>query len=117
MTLRTLALMLVVAAGIADAAPKAPAPPSNKPSKKQLDIERHEWMAQYYLRRANDLTGAAKEYQAILAIDPENASAGLALASIYARDKKEKLAIDVLTKLTKKNPKNDEAWLVLANLQ
>jgi predicted Zn-dependent protease len=74
-------------------------------------------MAQYYLRRANDLAGAANEYKAILALDPENASAGLALASIYAHDKKEKLAIDVLTKLTKKNPKNDEAWLVLAALQ
>jgi predicted Zn-dependent protease len=117
MTLRILAITLLVATGIADAAPKAPAPPSNKPSKKQLDIERHEWMAQYYLRRANDLAGAANEYKAILALDPENASAGLALASIYSADKKDKLAIEVLTKLTKKNPKNDEAWLTLAALQ
>ncbi|MBS1119748.1 MAG: Zn-dependent protease [Deltaproteobacteria bacterium] len=107
------------ATGAMAAPPKQPPPrsPAAKLNKKQLEIDRHEWMAQYYLRRANDLVGAAKEYKAILALDAGNASASLALASIYLRDKKDKQAIEVLTKLTKQNPKNDEAWLVLAELQ
>src|SRR4030095_13042367 len=77
-----------------------------KPSKKQLEIDKHEWMAQYYLRRADDLEGAAKEYKAILALDPANVRAGIALASIYVRGKKDKLAVEVLAKITKKDPKN-----------
>jgi predicted Zn-dependent protease len=97
------------------AAPKAP-----KVSKKQLEqlktIERHEWMAQYYLRRGNDLAGAAKEYKAILAADPKNVSASLALASIYLADKKEKQALEVATRLTKQNPKDAQGWLLLAEL-
>src|SRR5688500_8009356 len=99
MTLRSLVTVVVLAflGSAAVAAPKKPPPPvTGKPSKKQMEIEKREWMAQYHLRRANDLVAAAKEYQAILALDPENAGAALALASIYTRDKKDKQAIDVL---------------------
>jgi predicted Zn-dependent protease len=121
MSLRSIVVVLVAIAGVAQAAPKKAPKDSprvqKKLSKKQLEIEKHEWMAQYYLRRADDLEGAAKEYKAILALEPDNVRAGVALASIYTRGKKDKLAVEVLTKLTKKNPKNEEAWLVLAELQ
>jgi len=88
-----------------------------KPNKKQVEIEKHEWMAEYYVMKANDLDGAAKEYKAILALDADNAHATFALASIYMRGGKGKLAVDVVSKLTKKNPKNTDAWLSLAELQ
>ncbi|HEU0031800.1 MAG TPA: tetratricopeptide repeat protein [Kofleriaceae bacterium] len=123
MKLRSLVIMLCLGASLTAAAkPKVvkkppPKSPAAKLDKKQLEVERHEWMAQYYLRRANDYAGAAKEYQAILKLDPKNLSASLALASIYTRDKKDKLAIDVLTKLTKQSPASQDAWLALAELQ
>src|SRR5215470_17897930 len=124
MTLRSI-LILVALGSVAYAAPKPKKKDpvvdnphaEKKPSKKQIEIDKHEWMAQYYLRKADDLEGAAKEYKAILALDAANVRAGIALASIYVRGKKDKLAIEVLTKITKKDPKNDEAWLVLAELQ
>jgi predicted Zn-dependent protease len=53
----------------------------------------------------------------VLALDPQNVDASLALASLYARDGKPRLAVDVLTRLTKKSPRNDQAWLLLARLQ
>ncbi|MEO8702786.1 MAG: tetratricopeptide repeat protein [Kofleriaceae bacterium] len=116
--MRSLAVSILLAlAGTAAAAPKAPPPVTGKPTKKQLEIEKHEWMAQYYIRKGGDLAGAVKEYQTILQLDPENANASLALASLYARDKKDKLALEVLTKLVKKNPKNAEVWLTLAEMQ
>jgi predicted Zn-dependent protease len=109
---------VVFAGGLAGAGPRRPAaPPPPATSKKQLEIEKHEWMAQYYLRKANDFAGAATEYKAILRLDPENAPAALALASIYGMDKKPKLAIEVLTKVVKRNPKSVEVWLTLAELQ
>ncbi len=115
---------LMIAAGLASfltagARAKAPErkPTQPKVDKKKLAIERHDWMAQYYAVRANDLSGAAKEYQAILALDAQNEPAVLALASVYARDKKEKQAVDLLTKLTKKNPKDKDAWIALAEIQ
>jgi predicted Zn-dependent protease len=120
MKLRSLAIVLMVtmaAASTAAAAPRKPAPAAGKPSKQQLAIEKHEWVAQYYLRRANDLDAAAKEYQAILRLDPKHAAAHLALASIYARGKKAKQAIEVLAKLTKQQPRHLEAWHLLAQLQ
>ncbi|HEY1553499.1 MAG TPA: tetratricopeptide repeat protein [Kofleriaceae bacterium] len=88
-----------------------------KPNKKQVEIEKHEWMAEYYVMKANDLDGAAKEYKAILGIDPSNEHATLALASIYMRGGKAKLAVEVVVKLTKKTPKSPDAWLSLAELQ
>ena len=109
----------VALAGTAAAAPRRPAghfAPA-KLDKKQLEIERHIFTAQFYLRQAGDLAGAAREYKAVLALDPENVSASLALASLYLADKKPKLALDVATRLTRKAPKNDEAWLLLARLQ
>jgi predicted Zn-dependent protease len=95
-------------------ASRAPKPP--KLDKRQMEIERHEWQAQYYAVRVHDLAGAAREYKAILAMDAQNERAALALASLYLADKKEKDAIDVLTKLTKKNPRSKEAWLTLAEV-
>jgi len=109
---------LVSHGGAFAAAPKKPAPGApGKPDKKTLEIERHQWMAQYYVLRANDLEGAVREYKAILTIDPQNEPAVLALASLYLRDKKEKLAVEILTKETKKNPKAKNAWLTLADIQ
>lgn len=110
---------LVTLGATATAAPSKPTParPSGKLDRKQLEIERHIWTAQFYLRKASDLAGAAKEYKAVLALDPANVSASLALASLYKTDKKPKLALDVLTRLTKKAPTSDEAWLLLAQLQ
>ena len=116
------ACLLGLSVATAQAAPKrykAPPPksPAAKLDKKQLEIERHEWMAQYYIIRANDMKGAAKEYQAILKLDAKNLNASLALSSIYKRDKQDKLALDVLTKATKANPMSPDAWLALAELQ
>lgn len=126
MTLRTIVITMLLGfvAASADAAPKAKARPKQKIErplakldKKKLQIEKHEWMAQYYVLRANDLKGAAKEYQAILKLDAKNLNASLALASIYRRDKQDKQALAVLTKATKANPKSSEAWLALAEHQ
>src|SRR3954469_18124237 len=108
-----LAVGLAVPAGTAAAAPK---PSPGKLDRKRLEIERHVWTAQFYLRKAGDVAGAAREYKAVLALDPQNVDASLALASLYARDGKPRLAVDVLTRLTKKSPKNDQAWLLLARL-
>jgi predicted Zn-dependent protease len=124
MSSRTLLILVITALGVAtaDAKPKAKKPvpvksPAAKLDKKQLQIERHEWMAQYYIIRANDMKGAAKEYQAILKLDGKNLGASLALSSIYRRDKQDKQAVDVLVKATKANPKSVDAWLALAELQ
>ncbi len=122
MSLRALLILCIVAA-TAHAKPKAkakPVPvksPAAKLNKKQLEIERHEWMAQYYIIRANDMKGATKEYQAILKLDAKNLNASLALSSIYRRDKQDKQALDVLVKATKANPKSPDAWLALGELQ
>jgi predicted Zn-dependent protease len=88
-----------------------------KVDKKALEIERHQWMAQYYALRASDLAGAIREYKTILTLDPQNEQAVLAMASLYLRDKKEKQAVELLTKQTKKNPKAKDAWLTLAEIQ
>lgn len=99
----------------AAAAPKKPAP-AGKLDRKRLEIERHVWTAQFYLRRAGDVAGAAREYKAVLALDPENVDASLALASLYQRDGKPRLAVDVLARLTRRAAKNPDAWLSLAQL-
>ena len=118
MKLLPAALLIASLATAASAAPKkAPWSDPSKPSKKQLEIEKHEWMAQYYVMKANDMAGAAKEFKAILALDPGNQQATFALASIYLRDKKPKDAVALVAKLTKKSPKNPDAWLALAQLQ
>lgn len=120
MSIRPLLIVCLLAA-TASATPKVKKPvpksPAAKLNKKQLEIERHEWMAQYYIVRANDMKGAAKEYQAILRLDAKNLSASLALSSIYRRDKQDKQALAVLAKATKANPKSPDAWLALAELQ
>ncbi|MGE5186319.1 MAG: tetratricopeptide repeat protein [Acidobacteriota bacterium] len=98
---------------------KAPPPwlEQKKPNKKQLEVQKHEMLAEFDLFQANDLAGAVKEYQTILRIDPDNQHAAMALASIYVRDKKPKQAIDVLAKLTRKNPKSPDAWIAFAQIQ
>jgi tetratricopeptide (TPR) repeat protein len=112
------AAALVLGAGTATAAPRKPAPAApGKLDKKRLEIERHVWTAQFYLRKARDVAGATREYKAVLALDPQNIDASLALASLYERDGKPQLAVDVLTRLTRKSPTNDQAWLLLAQLQ
>lgn len=114
-----LAAVATLAAGpsVAGAAPKRPAPAvPAKLDKKRLEIERHVWTAQFYLRKAGDVAGAVREYKAALALDPQNLDASLALASLYARDGKPRLAVDVLTRLTRKSPNSDQAWLQLAEL-
>lgn len=118
MTLRHLriAAALVALFSTADGAAKTAAPPA-KVDKKKLAIERHQWMAEYYVMRANDLPSAIKEYQAVLALDAQNEPSVLALASIYARSKKEKAAVDLLDKLTQKNPQDKNAWMALAEIQ
>jgi tetratricopeptide (TPR) repeat protein len=120
MSLRALLIVCLVAA-TANAKPRVKQPPVKSPAakldKKQLEIERHEWMAQYYIIRANDMKGAAKEYQAILKLDAKNLNASLALSSIYRRDKQDKQALDVLAKATKSNPTSADAWLALGELQ
>ncbi len=127
MSLRTILISSMVgllAVSAAEAAPKgkkakpvAVKLPGAKLDKKQLEIERHEWMAQYYILKANDLKGAAKEYQAILKLDAKNLNASLALAAIYRRDRQDKQATDILLKATKANPKSSDAWLALAEQQ
>jgi predicted Zn-dependent protease len=119
MTRRTIAslttLVALLVAG--DALPKTPPKPkAPKVDKKQMEIARHEWQAQYYAIRVHDLGAAAKEYKAILAMDATNEGATLALASLYLADKKTKDATDVVTALTKKNPKSKEAWLTLVSI-
>jgi tetratricopeptide (TPR) repeat protein len=109
---------LSLAAGVAAAAPRRPAHAAPaKLDKKQLEIERHVWTAQFYLRKAGDIAGATREYKAVLALDPQNIDASLALASLYLRDGKPRLALDVVTRLTRKSPSNDQAWLLLARLE
>ena len=120
MSSRSLVVALVIgslAFALPAGAGKDPPFGTSKPNKKQLAIEKHEWMAQYYVTRAQDYASAAKEYRAVLAIDPRNEEATFALAELYMRDKKTKLAIDVVAKLTKRNPKDASAWLALAELQ
>jgi predicted Zn-dependent protease len=122
MGLLSLAFALTTTLAAGDARAKPPAPKADKKvdkkaEKKRLEIERHEWMAQYYIMRANDYAGAAKEYQAILVLAPDNERAALALATLLSRDKKEKQALEVLGKLTKKNPKSADAWIATAQIQ
>ena len=116
-----LAIMFVAAlVATAAAAPSKSPPPwleDKKPSKKQLEVQKHQMLAEFDLFQANDPAAAIKEYQTILQLDPENARAAMALAGIYVRDKKPKLGVDVLVKLTKKSPKSVDAWLSLAQVQ
>jgi predicted Zn-dependent protease len=121
MYLRTLAISLALCLGMssASAAPrKATANYSQpKPNKKLLQIERHQWMAQYFILQERNMKAAAKEYQAILALDGKNLQAALALSSVYLRDKQPKLALTVLLQATKQNPKSTQAWFALADMQ
>ena len=113
------ALTLVLgASSIAAARPHGRGKPAaEQRSRKELEIERHEWMAQYYVLRANDLPAAVKEYQAVLRLDKNRVSAGLAMASLQQRSGKRKDAVAVLQKLAKRNPRQAAVWLALAEAQ
>src|SRR5215510_7134882 len=116
-TALTAAMAITAATGaIAPAAAAPKKPVAAKLERKRLEIERHMWTAQFYLRKAGDVAGATREYKAVLAVDPENVDASLALASLYQRDGKPRLAVDVLTRLTRRAPRNADAWLSLAQL-
>lgn len=108
---------LAVATSAAHARPKSRRATAPKVSKKELQIERHEWMAQYYVLRAKDLAAAAREYQAILRLDKSRVSAGLALASLQQRSGQGKAAAISLAKLAKKHPRQVQVWLALAEAQ
>jgi predicted Zn-dependent protease len=88
-----------------------------KRTRKDREIERHEWMAQYYVSVGNDLPAAVKEYQAVLRLDKKRVSAALALSSLYQRTGKPKPAQKTLQGLAKANPKVPQVWLALAELQ
>lgn len=88
-----------------------------KRTRKDREIERHEWMAQYYIAVGNDLPGAIKEYEAVLRLDKKRTSAALALSSLYQRTGKPRPAEKTLQGLAKANPKAPEVWLALAELQ
>ncbi len=87
-----------------------------KRTQKDREIERHEWMAQYYLSVGKDLPAAAKEYEAVLRLDKKRLSAALALSSIYQRLGKNKLAEKTLKALAKSSPAAIMVWLALAEL-
>src|SRR5271154_6407529 len=96
---RSLATFVLAAAlaSPAYAGPPKKDPPYGpaKPNKKQVEIEKHERMAEYYVMKANDLDSAEKEYKATLALDADTQRASFALASLYMRGGKGKLAVDV----------------------
>jgi predicted Zn-dependent protease len=121
MYLRTLVFGLALGLGVtsATAAPRKAATTYAQPkqNKKQQQIERHEWMAQYFIVQERNLKAAAKEYQAILRLDPKNLKASLSLSSVYLSDKQPKLAQTVLAQATKQNPNSSQAWLLLADMQ
>ncbi|MBP6628446.1 MAG: tetratricopeptide repeat protein [Kofleriaceae bacterium] len=106
------ALAIAAAVSPVTAAPRRGGKVS-KPSKKALQIQRHEWMAQFHLVRAGDPVAAAREYEAILRLDKTNLSAGMALAQLYLRADKPKQAVDALRALAKKNGKAVEVWVAL----
>ncbi len=81
-----------------------------KPSAKELKIQRHLTMAQYYLLRENDPKLAMKEYQAVLRLDRAHTRAGLELAELQVRAGDGKKALATLKKLTKAAPKDPAPW-------
>jgi predicted Zn-dependent protease len=131
-----LALILAAAVGLSStsalAAPRRKAPAgqadiyllgelgSRAPAKrtaKDREIERHEWMAQYYVSVAKDYPAAIKEYEAVLRLNKKRATAALSLASLLDQTGKLGKAIKVLTALVKSNPTSIQAWLALSALQ
>ena len=70
-----------------------------------MEIDRHEWQARYDAVRVHDLPGAAKEYLAILKMDPQNEHAALALASLYLADKKDLEATEVVHQADQEEPR------------
>jgi tetratricopeptide (TPR) repeat protein len=72
--LAALGLALALA-GVAAAAPRRPTAAPARLDRKHLDAERHIWNAQFYLMRANDLAGAARDFKAAVALAPDNVDA------------------------------------------
>ncbi len=99
--------VLVIAVGLACLASGAHA---GGMSRKQKQIERALWTAEYYLLRENDLPAAAREYQRVLAMDPKHVAAGLMLAELHGRQGKPKKAVAVLESLAKRAGKDPSVW-------
>ena len=85
---------LLMAAGVAQARP-------HKRGRKQREIERHMFTAQYFLLREGDLDAAASEYRKVLSLDHNNVDAALALSEVEIRAKKVKQAVAVLARLAR----------------
>lgn len=86
-----------------------------KRTKKDREIDRHLFTAEYYLLRERDLNAAGAEYRKVLALDRANVYAGLALADIEIQRKKPKSAVTVLEKLSKQAKNDGSVWRALAN--
>jgi len=86
-----------------------------KRTKKDKEIDRHLFTAEYYLLRERDLNSAGAEYRKVLALDKANVYAGLALADIEIQRKKPKSAVTVLEKLSKQARNDGSVWRALAN--
>jgi thioredoxin-like negative regulator of GroEL len=115
---------MLVSTGRAEAQEAPPPPPggmdlyggrpAKKPTRKQREIERHLFTAQYFLLQAQDLEGAAAEYRAVLKLDKGNVMAGMALADVEVQRKKPKLAIKVLESVGRKAKRDARVWRALA---
>jgi len=118
------ALSALAALALAGAIPNAAAAPhqdppwlqTKTPSKKQLDIGRHQVLAEYALLQANDYATALTEFAAILKLDPGNERAALSIAEIQVRQNKLKPAQDAIAKFTKANPKSVNGWLAMSRI-
>lgn len=86
---------------------------ADKKSRKQKQIDRALWTADYYVLRENDPAAAAREYQKVLALDPQHVGAGVMLADLHLRQNKPKQAVVVLTKLSVKNARDLSVWRAL----
>jgi predicted Zn-dependent protease len=85
-----------------------------KRTKKDKEIDRHLFTAEYFLLRERDLNSAAAEYRKVLALDKANVHAGLALADIEIMRKKPKSAVSVLEKLSRTAKNDGSVWRALA---
>ncbi len=115
-----IAILLCLAAGGTAAAQRlemyggAPAQPKKR-SKKDKQIDRHLFTAEFYLLREHDLAAAGAEYRKVLALDKANVFAGLALADIELMRKKPKAAVAVLEKLAARARNDGSVWRALAS--
>ena len=79
----------------------------------QLEMKLHQ--ANQYLQ-SGQMDQAETLIRQILAVDPDNASAGSALAALYTRQQKYELAIEILDQTCKKNPDHSGALVQSATI-